>query len=118
MFDLPQDIQIIRVHDFSSALDEANNTEYGLAAGLVSEDESLWIKFRNTVQAGVLNWNQQLTGSSSWAPFGGIKNSGNHRPSGYLASDYCAYGVASIESAKASLPAIIPPGLPFHVTVS
>lgn len=111
-------LQIIRVHDFNSALDEANDTEYGLAAGLVSEDESLWIMFRNTVRAGVLNWNQQLTGSSSWAPFGGIKHSGNHRPSGYLASDYCAYGVASIESAKASLPAALPPGLPLHVTIS
>ena len=29
-------------------------------------------------------------------PFGGLGESGNHRPSAYYAADYCAYPVASL----------------------
>jgi len=35
-------------------------------------------------------------------PFGGPGFSGNHRPSAYYAADYCAYPVASQESATLS----------------
>jgi succinylglutamic semialdehyde dehydrogenase len=31
-------------------------------------------------------------------PFGGLGESGNHRPSAYYAADYCAYPVASFEA--------------------
>jgi succinylglutamic semialdehyde dehydrogenase len=34
-------------------------------------------------------------------PFGGLGESGNHRPSAYYAADYCAYPVASFEAADA-----------------
>ena len=36
--------------------------------------------------------------ASSAAPFGGVGQSGNHRPSAYYAADYCAYPVTSFES--------------------
>ena len=45
------------------------------------------------------------------APFGGVGQSGNHRPSGFFAADYCAYPVAGLEAATAQLPASLPPGL-------
>lgn len=104
-------LQVIQVADFDSALNEANNTEYGLAAGLFTEDFKLYERFQDEVRAGIVNWNQQLTGASPWAPFGGIKHSGNFRPSGYLASDYCVYSTGSIEMAQLSFPAELPPGL-------
>jgi succinylglutamic semialdehyde dehydrogenase len=59
----------------------------------------------------VVNWNRQTTGASSAAPFGGIGDSGNHRPSAYYAADYCAYPVASVEVPKLQLPEKLSPGL-------
>lgn len=104
-------LQVIRVPDFAAALHEANNTAYGLAAGLISDERELYERFHREVRAGIINWNQQLTGASSAAPFGGVGRSGNHRPSAYFAADYSAYPVASIEVPALKLAAQLPPGL-------
>ncbi len=90
-------LQVIRVSDFDAALVEANRTSYGLAAGLISDDPKLHARFLDEVKAGVINWNCPLPGASGAAPFGGVGRSGNFRPSGYFAADYCAYPVASME---------------------
>lgn len=89
-------LQVIRVRDFDAALAEANNTKFGLAAGLISDDPELFAKFEAEVRAGVLNWNRQTTGASGSAPFGGVGQSGNHRPAGYYAADYSAWPMASL----------------------
>ena len=106
-------LQVIRVDRFDAALAQVNATRYGLAAGLLSDDENLWQQFRARARAGVVNWNRPTTGAASSAPFGGIGDSGNHRPSAYYAADYCAYPVASIESASLNMPAQLSPGLVF-----
>ncbi|MGK2285246.1 succinylglutamate-semialdehyde dehydrogenase [Pedomonas sp. V897] len=90
-------LQVIRVTDFSAALDEANATRYGLAAGLISDDEALYTRFWAETRAGVLAWNRPTTGAASASPFGGVGLSGNHRPSAWYAADYCAFPVASLE---------------------
>ncbi len=90
-------LQVIRVDSMDEALAEANNTKFGLAAGLLSDDISEYEMFKNTITAGIVNWNKPLTGASSAAPFGGVGDSGNHRPSAYYAADYCAFPVASLE---------------------
>ena len=89
-------LQVIRVADFEAALDEANNTRFGLAAGLISDSAELFAQFEAEVRAGVLNWNRQTTGASGSAPFGGVGQSGNHRPAGYYAADYSAWPMASL----------------------
>ncbi len=104
-------LQVIRVRDFDAAIATANATRYGLAAGLLSDEAKLYTRFRDEVRAGLINWNQPLTGASGAAPFGGIGRSGNHRPSGLFAADYCAYPTASIEAAELKLPAQLPPGI-------
>lgn len=104
-------LQLIRVKNFVDAIAEANKTSYGLAAGLLSDDENEYQLFYQQIRAGILNWNAQLTGASSSAPFGGIGKSGNHRPSGLYAADYCAYPVASFESNKLVMPANLTPGI-------
>jgi len=91
-------IQVTKVSDFSQALELANNTCYGLAAGIITEDKMLYKRFEEEIKAGIITWNKQLTGASKFAPFGGIKDSGNYRPSGFLATDYCVYATASTES--------------------
>ena len=91
-------LQVIRVKDFDAAIDEANNTRFGLAASLVGGDPEMYDKFWANVRAGVINWNKPTNGAPSNAPFGGLGLSGNHRPSAFYAADYCAYPVTSSEA--------------------
>jgi succinylglutamic semialdehyde dehydrogenase len=104
-------LQVIRVADFNGAIQEANTTRYGLAAGLISDRRDLYDAFYRRARAGVINWNRPLTGASSQLPFGGVGLSGNHRPSAYYAADYCSYPVASLEVERAALPAQWPVGV-------
>ena len=106
-------LQIVRVADFDTAIKVANATEFGLAAALLSNDETLWKQFSVQARAGIVNWNRPTTGAASSAPFGGVGKSGNHRPSAYYAADYCAYPVASIETSALEMPAKLSPGLTF-----
>ncbi|HEX5842149.1 MAG TPA: succinylglutamate-semialdehyde dehydrogenase [Pseudomonas sp.] len=104
-------LQVIRYEGFDAAIAEANNTQYGLAAGLLSDSKVRYDEFWLRSRAGIVNWNKQLTGAASSAPFGGVGASGNHRASAYYAADYCAYPVASLESDSLSLPATLTPGV-------
>ena len=104
-------LQVIRYADFAAGMAEANNTRFGLAAGLLSDSLERYQQFLLESRAGIVNWNKQLTGAASSAPFGGIGASGNHRASAYYAADYCSYPVASLETEKLSLPATLTPGV-------
>ena len=104
-------LQVIRYDGFDAAIAEANNTAFGLAAGLLSDSEARYQQFWLESRAGIVNWNKQLTGAASSAPFGGVGASGNHRASAYYAADYCAYPVASLETPTLSLPAALTPGV-------
>lgn len=104
-------LQVVRYADFAAAITEANATQYGLAAGLLSDSEARYREFWLHSRAGIVNWNKQLTGAASSAPFGGVGASGNHRASAYYAADYCAYPVASLEVAQVALPATLSPGV-------
>jgi len=106
-------LQVIRVVDFDSAIKAANATAFGLASALISNDENLWKIFQVRARAGIVNWNRPTTGAASTAPFGGVGQSGNHRPSAYYAADYCAYPVASIENNVLEMPAKLSPGMHF-----
>ena len=90
-------LQVIRVDDFDAAIAEANATRFGLSASLIGGTRAQYDHFWTGIRAGIVNWNRPTNGASSAAPFGGIGNSGNHRPAAYYAADYCAYPVASTE---------------------
>jgi len=104
-------LKVYRYTDFDKAIDESNNTSFGLSAGLLADNETDYQHFFKRIRAGIVNWNKPITGASSAAPFGGIGDSGNHRASAYYAADYCAYPVASVEAEKMTLPATLSPGL-------
>jgi len=104
-------LKVYRYTDFDEAINEANNTSFGLSAGLLADAEADYHHFFKRIRAGIVNWNKPITGASSAAPFGGIGASGNHRASAYYAADYCAYPVASVEAEKVMLPANLSPGL-------
>ncbi len=95
-------LQVIRVASFDDAITAANNTRFGLAAGLVTSQDSLWQRFLLEARAGIVNRNRPTTGAAGAAPFGGLGESGNHRPSAFYAADYCAYPMASFEAASLS----------------
>lgn len=106
-------LTVIRYHSRDEAIAIANNTRFGLAAGLVSTDSNFYDQLLIEIRAGIVNWNKPLTGASSNAPFGGTGASGNHRPSAYYAADYCSWPMASLETEQLTLPATLSPGLNF-----
>lgn len=104
-------LKIHRYSDWDEALQLANNTRYGLSAGLIGGEQADWDDFLLRIRAGIVNWNRQTTGASGDAPFGGVGDSGNHRPSAFYAADYCAYPVASMEADSLEMPETLPPGV-------
>lgn len=103
--------KIYRYDEFDQALKLANDTRFGLSVGLVSPQRELFDQLLFEARAGIVNWNKPLTGASSAAPFGGVGASGNHRASAFYAADYCAWPMASLESADLSLPKQLSPGM-------
>lgn len=103
--------QIYRYDTFDEAIEHANQTKYGLSAGLISDSSEKFEQFFEQIQAGIINWNRPTTGAAGNLPFGGVGCSGNHRPSGYFAVDYCAYPVASTQANKLVLPNQLMPGI-------
>lgn len=104
-------LQVVRYSTLDQAVEMANDTRFGLSAGLISTDDSEWDYFVDHIRAGIVNRNRQLTGASGDAPFGGPGASGNLRPSAFYAADYCAYPMASMEGAEPLLPETLSPGL-------
>ncbi|QMI04989.1 succinylglutamate-semialdehyde dehydrogenase [Citrobacter sp. RHB25-C09] len=102
-----------RYDSFDDAIAMANNTRYGLSCGLVSPVRAQFDQLLLEARAGIVNWNKPLTGAASTAPFGGVGASGNHRASAWYAADYCAWPMASLESAALTLPGTLSPGLDF-----
>ncbi|MHC0464964.1 succinylglutamate-semialdehyde dehydrogenase [Kosakonia cowanii] len=100
-----------RYDDFDDAITLANNTRYGLACGLISPQREKFDRLLLEARAGIVNWNKPLTGAASTAPFGGVGASGNHRASAWYAADYCAWPMASLETADLTLPQSLNPGL-------
>jgi len=106
-------LKIYRYDTFEEALKEANNTQFGLSAALLSDNHQTYEHFFQEIRAGIVNWNRPTTGANSQAPFGGIGASGNHRASAYYAADYCSYPISSLENEKSTLPEKLSPGLNF-----
>ena len=78
-----------------------DNTRLTGRLPLIGGGPELYDRFWAGVRAGVINWNRPTNGAPVNAPFGGIGMSGNHRPSGTYAADYCAYPVVSAEAENA-----------------
>ena len=109
-------LQVQRYADFGEALALANATRFGLSAGLLADDSGLFARFYREIRAGIVNWNRPLTGASSASPFGGVGQSGNHRPGAWYAADYCAHPVAGLEADRLQWPATLAPGLAESLT--
>ena len=67
---------IIRVNDLDEAIEVANGTEYGLQAGVFTNDYSKAMRCAQEIEAGTVFVNKQSTFRTDNMPFGGFKNSG------------------------------------------
>ncbi len=67
---------IIRVTDLDEAIEVANATEYGLQAGVFTNDYSNAMRCAQEIEAGTVFVNKQSTFRTDNMPFGGFKNSG------------------------------------------
>ncbi|WP_410958421.1 aldehyde dehydrogenase family protein, partial [Salmonella sp. LS2020056sal] len=50
-------IKVYRYTEFDHAIDEANNTSFGLSAGLLSDSSDDYQHFLKRIRAGIVNWN-------------------------------------------------------------
>ncbi len=67
---------IIRVKSLKEAISVANDTEYGLQAGVFTESYSSAMKCAQEIEAGTVFINKQSTFRTDNMPFGGFKSSG------------------------------------------
>lgn len=67
---------IIRVNGIDDAIKVANDTEYGLQAGVFTSDYASAMRCAQEVEAGTVFINKQSTFRTDNMPFGGFKNSG------------------------------------------
>jgi succinylglutamic semialdehyde dehydrogenase len=104
--------QLYPVDDLEAAIAAANDSDYGLAASVMTRDRSKYEHCIGRIRTGLLNWNKGTTGASGKLPFGGIGKSGNDRPAGVTATVYCTVAQAHLESEAGFDPATLPPGVP------
>jgi succinylglutamic semialdehyde dehydrogenase len=89
-------VRVATVRTVDEAVEQANATRFGLAASIFTRKARSAERFLAEARAGCVNVNTGTAGASGKLPFGGIGLSGNHRPAGSFALDYCAYPVASM----------------------
>jgi succinylglutamic semialdehyde dehydrogenase len=94
--------------DEASMVARANDTRFGLAAAVFTRESSRFRRVADELEAGVINWNRGTVGSSSRLPFGGVKESGNHRPAGLYSALYCADPVAELHVSDPGVGATAP----------
>jgi succinylglutamic semialdehyde dehydrogenase len=90
-------VAVYTIEDFDEAMMINNSTGFGLSMALFTKNRSLYERSILEAKVGILNWNRTTNGASSKLPFGGLGKSGNDRPSGSFAVEYCTVPVASLE---------------------
>jgi acyl-CoA reductase-like NAD-dependent aldehyde dehydrogenase len=70
---------IDRFSDFDQALADANDSKFGLQAGVFTRDMGLGLKAANTLDFGGVLINEVPTFRADQQPYGGVKDSGNTR---------------------------------------
>jgi acyl-CoA reductase-like NAD-dependent aldehyde dehydrogenase len=75
------------VDDEDAAVERANATGYGLAAGIITTDPDRGFRIAQRIQAGIVHVNDQPVHDEPQMPFGGVKDSGWGRFGGRAAMD-------------------------------
>ena len=75
------------VPDADAAVRRANETAYGLSAGIITTDPDRGMALAGQIDAGIVHVNDQTVGDEPQMPFGGVKDSGWGRFGGAFAMD-------------------------------
>lgn len=95
------DLAAYVVNDLDEAVALANDTPYGLCAGVWTADAAAFESAARRLRVGALTHNAPTVGASSRLPFGGVGRSGNHRPAGVFSTLYCVYPMSVTRGADA-----------------
>lgn len=96
---------IIPVNDEKEALAVANDTTYGLSAGIVTKDLEKAIFLAEGLEAGMVHVNDGSIDADACCPFGGCKASGQGREGGdYSVNELTEVKWVTIQKTKRMLP--------------
>ncbi len=96
---------IIPVNDEEEALQVANDTTYGLSAGVITRDLEKAIFLAEGLEAGMVHVNDGSIDADACCPFGGCKGSGQGREGGqYSLNELTEVKWVTIQKTKRMLP--------------
>ena len=96
---------IIPVKDAAEALRVANDTLYGLSAGVITKDIHKALYLAEGLEAGMVHVNDSSIDADACCPFGGWKNSGRGREGGrYSVEQYSEMKWVTIQKAAKAFP--------------
>jgi acyl-CoA reductase-like NAD-dependent aldehyde dehydrogenase len=78
---------IVVVDDVEEAIRVANDTRYGLSAGIITNDFNKGLAIAERIESGIVHINDQPVNDEPQVPFGGVKESGWGRFGGRAALD-------------------------------
>ena len=67
---------IVVVDDVEEAIRVANDTRYGLSAGIMTNDFNQGLAIAERIESGIVHINDQTVNDEPQVPFGGVKDSG------------------------------------------
>ena len=73
---------VLTVADMEEAIAVANDSEYGLSAGIITRDENRGMEAAYRLETGMVHINDSSVNDETHVPFGGVKNSGFGRQNG------------------------------------
>ena len=72
-------VTVTTVDSDEQAVEIANNTDYGLTAGVITEDSRRGLAIARRLRTGIVHVNNQTVDDEPQVPFGGVKSSGYGR---------------------------------------
>lgn len=106
------DLAVHVVRDEEHALELASRSRFGLTAGVFTRSREAFERAVDALRVGVVCWNRPTAGASGRLPFGGVRESGNHRPAGIFAGLTCTYPVGLMLAPAGDDPLPSWPGFP------
>jgi succinylglutamic semialdehyde dehydrogenase len=85
------DLAVYEADDLDAGIAAVNQSRFGLCAAVFTGSATAFEHASRRLRVGALAWNRPTAGASSRLPFGGIKQSGNHRAAGILAATSCSF---------------------------
>jgi aldehyde dehydrogenase (NAD+) len=96
---------VVVVEDAEEALQVANNSRYGLSAGIITDDFNQALMMARRLETGMVHIGDQTINDEPQVPFGGVKGSGYGRMGGKAALDeFTELRWISVQQTKRTFP--------------